>query len=157
MSRVALHHLVSGLEARVGDVSHGELFVVGFLGGNDRRIGHQGEVDARVRHQVGLEFGEVDVQGSVEPEGCRDGGHDLTDQAVQVGVRGSLDVQVSAAYVVDGLVVDHEGAVGVLQRGVSGEDGVVRFDHCCCNLGSGVDGKLQLRLLTVVDRKAFHQ
>ena len=58
-----------------------------------------------------------------------DGGHNLTDQTVQVGVGGALDVQVAAADVVDGFVVDHEGAVRVLQCGVGGEDGVVGLHH----------------------------
>ena len=30
--------------------------------------------------QVGLELGEVHVEGAVEPQGGRDGGHDLADQ-----------------------------------------------------------------------------
>ena len=51
------------------------------------------------------------------------------DQTVEVGVGGALDVQVTAADVVDGLVVDHEGAVGVLQGGVGGQDGVVGLNH----------------------------
>ena len=33
-----------------------------------------------VGYQVGLELGEVHVQRAVEPEGGRDGGHDLTNQ-----------------------------------------------------------------------------
>ena len=49
-------------------------------------------------------------------------------------VRRALDVQVTAADVVDGLVVDHEGAVGVLQGGVRGQDGVVGLDHCSRHL-----------------------
>ena len=38
---------------------------------------------------------------------------------------GRLDAQVLAANVIDGLIVDHEGAIGVLQRGMSGQDRVV--------------------------------
>ena len=47
-----------------------------------------------IRHKVGLEFSEVDVECTVEPQRGRDGGHDLTDQTVQIGVGGPLDVQV---------------------------------------------------------------
>ena len=32
VTRVALHHLIGGLEAGVGDLSHRQLLVVGFLG-----------------------------------------------------------------------------------------------------------------------------
>ena len=101
-------------------------------------------MDPGVGHQVGLELGEVDVECSVEPEGGGDGGDDLRDQPVQVRVSWSLDVQVPPADVVDGLVVHHEGTVGVLEGGVGGEDGVVRLNHCSRHLGSRVDGKLKL-------------
>src|ERR1700743_214000 len=53
----------------------------------------------------------------------------LCDQAVQVLVVGALNVQIAAADVVDGFVVNHEAAVRVLQRGVGRQDGVVRLDH----------------------------
>ena len=88
-------------------------------------------MDTGVGHQVGLELGQIHVQGTIKAQGGRDGGDDLADQTVQVGVGGALNVQVATADVVDGLVVDHEGAVGVLQGGVGGQDGVVGLHHCC--------------------------
>ena len=129
MTGVALHHLVGGLEAGVGDLSHGQLLVVGLLGGDDGSVGSQREVDTWVGHQVGLELSEVDIKSSIEAQGSRDGGHNLSNQSVEVGVGGSLDAQATAADVEDGLVVDHEGAVGVLQGGVGGQDGVVGLDN----------------------------
>ena len=102
--------------------------MVGLLGGDDRSIGDQGEVDPGVGHQVGLELSQVDVEGAVEAEGGRDGGHDLADQTIEVGVGGAIDVEVATADVVDGLVVDHEGTVGMLQGGVGGQDRVVGLD-----------------------------
>jgi len=81
----------------------------------------------------------------------------LSDESVQVLVVGSLDTEISSADVVDGLVVDHEGAVRVLEGCVCGEDGVVWLDHRCCNLWGWVDTELQLALLAVVDRESFHQ
>ena len=129
MTGVALHHLVGGLEAGVGDLSHRQLLVVGLLGGDDGSVGGQREMDTWVGHQVGLELGQIHVEGTIEAQGGGDGGHDLGDQTVEVGVGGTFDVQVTATDVVDGLVVDHEGAVGVLQGGVGGQDGVVGLDH----------------------------
>ena len=104
---VALDHLVGRLEAHVGDLGDRELLVVGLLGRDDRGVGREREVDARVRHQVGLELGEVDVEGTVEPErrGHRRG--DLGDEPVEVGVGRALDVEVATADVVDGLVVNY--------------------------------------------------
>jgi len=111
VTRVALHHLVGRLKASVGDLRNSQLLVVGLLGGDDRSVGGQREVDTWVGHQVGLELGEIDVQCTVKAEGRGDGAHDLSNQTVQVGVRRTLDVEVTTTDVVDGLVVDHERTV----------------------------------------------
>jgi len=157
VARIALDHLVGGLEASIGDLGNGELLVVGLLGGDDGGIGGQGEVDTGVGHQVGLELGQIDVQGTIKAERGGHRGHNLGNQTVQVGVGGALNVQVAAADVVDGLVVHQEGAVRVLQGGVAGQDGVVGLNDSSGDLGSGVDGKLQLGLLAIVDRETLHQ
>ena len=83
--------------------------------------------------------------------------HTLSDEAVQVLVVGALNAEVPAADVVDGLVVDHEGAVGVLEGGVGGEDGVVGLDNGGGDLGGRVDAELELALLAVVDGQTLHQ
>ena len=114
-------------------------------------------MDPRVRHQVGLELVEIDVQGSVEPQRGGDGGDDLADQPVKVGVAWPLDVEVPAADVVDRLIVDHECAVAVLQGGVGTQGRVVGLHHCGGDLGCWVDAELQLGLLAVVDGQALHQ
>ena len=111
---VTLHHLVGGLEAGVGDLRNAQLFVVGLLRRDDRGVCDQREVDTGVGDQVGLELRQVHIQGSVESERGRDRRDDLSDQTVQVGVGGSLYVQVPAANIVDGFVVYHEGTVRVL-------------------------------------------
>ena len=154
---IAFNHLVGGFEAGVGDLSNGELLMVSFLGGDDRGVGDQREVDTGVWHQVGLELGQVDVEGTIETQRGRDRGDDLTDQTVQVGVGGAFDVQVATADVVDGFVVDHEGAVGVFQGGVGGQDRVVGLDDGSGDLGSWVDGEFQFGFLSVVDGQTFHQ
>ena len=122
VARVTLHHLVGRLETGVSDFSHAQLLVVCFLGRNDGGIGHQGEMDSRVWHQVGLELGKIHIEGTIESEGGSDGRHNLTNETVEIGIGRSLDVQVPAADIVDSLVVYHEGAVRVLQGSVGGED-----------------------------------
>ena len=131
--------------------------MVGLLGGDDWGVCSQREVDTWVWHQVGLELRQIDVQGAIEPQRGRDGADDLTNQTVQVGVGRTLDVKVTAADVVDGLVVDHEGAVGVLQGGMGGQDSVVWLDHSGGDLRSWVDSKLQLGLLAVIYAQPLHQ
>ena len=114
-------------------------------------------MDAGVGDQVGLEFRQVHVQGPIKSQGGRDGGHDLPDQTIKVGVRGPLDIQVAPTYVVDGFVVHHEGTVRMLQGRVGGQDGVVGLHHGRGHLGGRVDGKLQLGLLAVVHRQPLHE
>jgi len=92
-------------------------------------------VDAGVGHQVSLELREIDVKGAVEAEGGSEGGHDLGNETVEVGVGGALDVEVAAANVIEGLVIQAEGAVSVLEQGVGGEDVVVRLNDGSGDLG----------------------
>ena len=105
-------------------------------------------MDPRVRDEIRLELSQINVESPIEPQRSRDRGHNLSDQPVEVGVRWPLDVQVASTDVVDGLVVHHEGAVGVLEGGVGGEDGVVGLHHSRGNLGCWIDRKLKLGLLT---------
>ena len=126
---VALHHLVGWLEAGIGDLSHRQLLMVGLLSRDDWSIGDKREVDTWVGHQVGLELRQIHVQGTIKPQGGSDGADDLANQSVQVGVGWTLDVQVATADVIDGLVVNHEGTVGVLKRSMGCKDGVVRLNN----------------------------
>ena len=60
-------------------------------------------------------------------EGGSEGGDNLSDEAIEVGVGRALNVEAIEANVVDGLVVEHDGDVGVLEERVGGEHGVVRL------------------------------
>ena len=131
--------------------------MVGFLSRDDRGICGQREVDAGIGHQVGLELCQIHIQGAIKPQGSSDGGHYLAHEAVKICVGWALNVEVSTADVIDGLIVYHEGTIRVLQGGVGGEDGVVGLNDSCGNLGGWVNGELQLGLLAIIDREAFHQ
>jgi len=65
---VALGHHGCGLEGAVGDLSDRELLVLSLLRRDDGCLGGKHEVDTGLGHQVGLELGDVYVQGSVEPQ-----------------------------------------------------------------------------------------
>jgi len=119
---VALGHHGGWLEGGVGDLGDGELLVVSLLGGDNWGVGGQHEVDSWVWDQVGLELSDIDVEGTIESEGGSEGGDNLGNESVQVGVGWSLDVEVTSADVVDGFVVEHDGNISVLQEGVGGED-----------------------------------
>ena len=59
----------------------------------------------------------------------------MSDQSVQVGVSGSLNVKISSTDIIDGFVVEHDTNIGVLEEGMGGEDGVVWFNDCVGDLG----------------------
>jgi hypothetical protein len=114
-------------------------------------------VDTWVWDQVGLELGDIDVKGTIESEGGSQGGDNLGNESVQVGVGWSLDVEVTSADIVDGLIVEHNSDVGVLQEGVGGEDGVVWLNNSGGDLWGWVDGEAELGLLTVIDGKSLEE
>ncbi len=122
-----------------------------------RSVCSQREMNTWVGHQVGLELGEIHIQSSVKSQRGRDGGHDLPDEPVEVGVRRTLYIEVFTADVIDGFIVHHKGTVRVLQGGVGGQDGVVGLHHRCGHLRSRIYGKLQLGLFSVIDRETLHQ
>ena len=131
--------------------------MVGFLGRDNWGVGGKHKVDTWVWHQVGLELSDIDVEGTIESEGGSQGGDDLRDQSVEIGVGGSLNIKVSTADIVDGLVVEHDGDIGVLEEGVSGEDGVVWLNNGGGDLRGWVDGETELGLLSVIDGKSLEE
>jgi len=157
VSGVTLGHHRGGLEGGVGDLGNGELLVVGLLGGDDGSVRGEHEMDPGVGDKVGLEFSDINVEGTVESEGGGEGRDDLGDQSVQVGVGGALDVEVSTADIVTGLVVKHDGDVGVLKEGVSGQDRVVWLDDSGGDLRRRVDGETKLGLLSVIDGESLEE
>ena len=114
-------------------------------------------MDTGEGHQVGLELVQVDVQGTVETEGGGDRRDDLGNQTVEVGEAWGGNSQVLLADVVDSLIVDHEGTVGVLEGGMGGQDSVVWLDDGVAELGGGVNAELELGLLSVIGRKTLKQ
>ena len=79
-------------------------------------------MDSWIWDQVGLEFSNINVQGTIESEGGSQRGDNLSDESVQVGVGWSFNIEVSSADIVDGFVIEHNGNISVFQEGVSRED-----------------------------------
>jgi len=114
-------------------------------------------MDTGVGHKVGLEFSDINVEGTIESEGCGEGGDNLGNESVKVGVGGPLNVKVTSADVVDSLVVEHDGDVGVLEERVSGQDRVVGLNDGGGDLGGGVDGETELGFLSVIDGESLEE
>ena len=114
-------------------------------------------MDSWVWHQVGLELSNIDVKGTVESEGGSQGGDNLGNESVQVGVGWSLNVEVSSADIVDSLVIKDDSDISVLKKRVSGQDGVVWLNNGGGDLWGWVDGEAELGLLTVVDGESLEE
>ena len=114
-------------------------------------------MDSWIWDQVSLEFSNINVKGTVESEGGSERGDNLGDDSVQVSVGWSLNVEVSSADVVDGLVVDHDGNIGVLEEGVGGEHGVVWLNNGGGDLRGWEDGESELGFLTVVHGESLEE
>merc|ERR1719391_1678623 len=99
---IAFHHGIGRLEARIGDLCYAQRLMIGFLCRDDRSVGHQREVNPRIWDQIGLKFIQVHVQSSIKAEGGSDGGDNLADEPVEVGVAWPFNVQVPPADVVNG-------------------------------------------------------
>jgi len=105
VSWIALGHHGGWLESRVGDLGDGELLVISFLGGDNWGIRRKHEMDSWIWHQVSLELCDIDVKGTIESKGSSEGGDNLGNESVQVGVGWSLDIEVSSADIIDGFVI----------------------------------------------------
>jgi hypothetical protein len=118
----------------------------------DKRV-----VDSRVRHKVGLELVEINIERTVETQTGGDGADNLGNQAVQMLIVGTGNVQAATADIVDSLVINKERAVRVLDSAVSREDGIVGLDDGRRHAGSRVYGEFELALLAVVGREALEK
>ena len=87
--------------------------MISFLGGDNWGVRGKHEMDSWVWHQVGLELSNINVQSTIESEGGSEGGDDLSNESVQVGVGWSLDIEVSSADIIDGFVIKHNGNIGM--------------------------------------------
>jgi hypothetical protein len=154
---VALGHHGCGLEGRVGDFSNGELLVVSLLGRDNWCIRGKHEVNTWVWHQVGLELSNIDVESTVESERGSQRGDDLREESVQVGVSGPLNVEVPSADIVDSLVIEHDGDIGVLEERVGGEHRVVGLNDGSGDLWGWVDGEAELGFLAVINGQSLEE
>ena len=108
-------------------------------------------MNTRIGDKVSLEFSNVDVKGTIESEGSSERRNNLSNKSVQVGVGGSLNIEVSSADIVDGFVIKHDGDISVLKERVSSEHSVVGLNDCSGDLGRRIDGETKLGFLTIID------
>jgi hypothetical protein len=133
-------HHVLGVEHLLGELGDADgLEGVGAAAGERSESNHE-EVETGEGHHVDSQLPQVRVQLTGETQAGGDTGHDGGDEVVQVAVRGVVQLECPHADVVESLVVNAEGLVGVLDQLVDGEGGVVGLDNGVGDLGGGHDG-----------------
>lgn len=134
-------HHVLGVEHLLGQLGDADGAVgVAATAGQRSEADHE-EVETREWNHVDSQLTEVGVELTRETETGGNARHDGGDQVVQVTVRGVGELQGTHANVVQSLVVNTEGLVGVLDQLVNGEGGVVGLDNGVGDLGRGNNGE----------------
>ena len=100
-------------------------------------------MDSGVGDKISLKLSQIDVESSIKSERCSDGRNNLSNQAIQVGVSGSIDIQIPSANVIDCFIVNHESTIRVLESGMSRQNRVVRFNYSGRDLGCWVNRKFK--------------
>ncbi|KAF1760613.1 hypothetical protein GCK72_008862 [Caenorhabditis remanei] len=100
---------------------------VSSLGGQWGESWHE-EVETWEWHHVDGQLAEIGVELSWESEAGGNSGHRERNEMVQVSVCWVGELECSVADVVEGLVIDTVGLIGVLNELVDGEGGVVWLD-----------------------------
>merc|ERR1711970_1272672 len=131
--------------------------MISLLSRDNWSIRRKHEMDSGVWYEVGLELSNINVKSTIESEGGSQGGDDLSDESVKVGVGGSLDIKVSSGNIIDGFVIKDDGDISVLKKRVSGEDGVVWLNNGGGDLWGWIDGETELGFLTVIDGKSLEE
>ena len=136
MARIAGSHHVLGVEHLLRQFrnSQGPVLLTS-SGGQGRKSWHE-EVETRERHHVDGQFTEIGVELTGESETSGDSGHGGGDEMIQVPVCWSCQFQGPEANVVQSLVIDAVGLVGVLNELMDGQGGVVWLDHGVRYLGN---------------------
>ena len=141
VSGVASGHHVLGIEHLGGELGDGQSSVLLGSSAGERSESGDEEVETGEGNHVDCEFPEISVKLSREPQAGGDTRHGGGDEMVKISVGGGGEFQGPEADVVESLVVDGEGLIGVLDQLMDGEGGVVRLDNCVRNLGGRYDGE----------------
>ncbi len=129
VAEVAGGHHVLGVKDLLGELGHRDCAeAVRAAGGEWGEADHE-EVEARERNHVDGKLAKIAVQLTWEAEASGDTRHDGGDEVVEITVAWVVELERAHADVVESLVVDAEGLIGVLDELMDGEGGVVGFNN----------------------------
>jgi hypothetical protein len=81
------------------------------FGTQNGSIGCQHEMNARIWDEIGLKFVHIDIECTIKTQAGSQGGNDLSNQPIEIGVGGPFNVQIVTANIIQGFIVQTKGAV----------------------------------------------
>ena len=137
MAGVSSAHHVLGIPHLGRELRDGEgPVVLGSTAGEGGKADHE-EVEAGERDQVNGKLAEISVELTREAEAASNARHDCGHKMVKVTIGRGGELEAPEADVIEGLVVNDEGLIGVLDKLVDREGGVVGLDNSIRDLGGG--------------------
>ena len=129
MPWVAGSHHVLGIKHLLGQLRNSESSVLLAATRCQRsKSGHE-EVKAREWNHVDCKLAEISIQLARETEAGGDTRHGKRNKMVEVAICGSSQLQSTEADIVERLIVNAKGLIGVLDELMHRKGGIVRLDH----------------------------
>ena len=161
VTRISGAHHVLGIECLLGELRYRQDTVLLDILGGQGCESNQKEVKTRERNKVDGKLSKITVELSGESKGASSSSDGVGNQDIQVSVGGVIELKGAEANVVKSLVIKSETLVGVLDKLVGGERGIVSLNNGVRNLRRrddtvGADYTVGVFLLNLGDEKRSH-